>query len=350
MFAVMLKTHNHWTMEIGDSSKRVLLTGAGFSRNWDGLLASEFFNRLISHENINSSDNLRALLLQETNFEAALHKAKTQGLSASEVRLFEQAILDVYIDHDQAIRRTGFHGETDINIYGVQGFISRFYGGGDTGYIFTLNQDLLLERKYYNYTIGSRNAPRPTLPGIPPHRDWFQTHMTDSYSGLPPDYTRTVLSASVVPDSDWPPKLKGQFNYIKLHGSFDWRDPSGNNLLVIGGGKVSAIASSPILKWYSDVFRAVCSAGDVRLFISGYGFADEHINETIAAGVKGAKLRIFIHNTIPSASMQTSLASMPYGKDIWPGLIGYSNRPLIEIFPGNQRRTQEIENIERVFF
>ncbi len=273
-------------MELGTFSKKVLLTGAGFSRNWGGLLASEFFNRLIGNAYINSSDNLRALLLQETNFEAALHMARSKGLSANEVRSFEQAILAVFIDHDEAIHRSGFHSGNDINIYGVQEFISRFYGRADTGYLFTLNQDLLLERKYYNYSFGSHNAPRPTLPGIPQHRDWFQTHMDDSYSGLPPDYARTISSQSIAPDSNWPPALKGQFNYIKLHGAFDWRDPSGNDLLVIGGAKANTIENSPILKWYSDVFLTVCLAGDVRLFVSGYGFADEHINEMIAAGVK----------------------------------------------------------------
>ncbi|MGH9823202.1 MAG: SIR2 family protein, partial [Blastocatellia bacterium] len=146
------------------------------------------------------------------------------------------------------------------------------------------------------------------------------------------------------------PRLTGQFNYIKLHGSFDWRDPAGKTLLVAGGGKLESILESPLLNWYRDVFCTVCSAGNVRLFISGYGFGDEHINEVIGSAVKQAALGVFIHNTLPSREMQSRLASLPHGPDIWSGLIGYSSRSMFDIFPGTQEKTQELESIEESFF
>lgn len=332
-------------MLLGDFNKCALLTGAGFSRNWNGLLASEFFGRLIGKPAIASNTALRDLLLQEINFEAALHTARTSEFPPEDVRLLENAILDIFIEHDQAISRTGFFNNQDINIYGVEAFLTKFYGK-NSGYLFTLNQDLLLERKFINYTTYPPSPPRPSLPGIEPHPHWFTSFFGQlDPNKLPADYIRKIDSSLLTPSS-----LKRQFNYIKLHGSFDWRDKGGDELLVIGGGKADTISKFPILKWYFDVFNSVCMAGEVRLFISGYGFADKHINEIIALGIKKAGLRVFIHNTMEPTVMRRHLEKMPYGEDIWSGLMGYSVRPMVEIFPGDQRHTQELESIETALF
>ena len=332
-------------MLLGDFSKRALLTGAGFSRNWDGFLASEFFGRLLSDQHIVSNADLKQLLLEEINFEAALDTAKTRGFPPEKVQLLENAILDVFIKHDKAINQTGYVSNADIHMYGVEKLLTRFFGK-TSGYLFTLNQDLLLERKYINSDTIPPQPPRPSLPGIKPHPQWFtSTFGQFDTDGLPSDYIRHIDTALFAP-----PPLENHFNYIKLHGSFDWREISGTELMVIGGGKADTINKSPILKWYAEVFRSVCMAGDVRLLISGYGFADEHINEILASGIKSASLRIFIHNTADPTSMRSHLEEMPHGKDIWSGLLGYSFRPLIEIFPGNQRRTQELESIETSLF
>ena len=70
-------------------------------------------------------------------------------------------------------------------------------------------------------------------------------------------------------------RLRGGFNVIKLHGSFNWRTADGRNAMIIGAGKGDKIARSPLLSWYFDIFRQVLSAGDVRLLIVGYGLGDE---------------------------------------------------------------------------
>jgi len=88
----------------------------------------------------------------------------------------------------------------------------------------------------------------------------------------------------------------------------------------------------------------------VRILVSGYSFHDEHINEILADGVKNAGLGIFIHNTIAAAEMKKNLSGLPYGPDIWSGLIGYSMRPLIEVFPGSPQQTQERITIEQALF
>ena len=55
---------------------RILLTGAGFSYNWGGMLASEVFSYVIGCDEID--DELRRLLWRDRNFEdvlAALQRA-----------------------------------------------------------------------------------------------------------------------------------------------------------------------------------------------------------------------------------------------------------------------------------
>lgn len=333
-------------VSVGSFPKVTILTGAGFSKNWRGLLSADFFSRLIGPQSARAYPKIRALLLQNPNFEVVLHTVRTQGFPPCEVKKFEEAILDVYLDHDSAIRRAIFTGPSDVNIYGVRKFLSRFFRAG-TGYLFTLNQDLLLERKFCPV-----HAPSPTLPGVSKHENWFTSVFDNEYrDSLPPDYQRSVPAASVIPKTDWPPKLSGQFNYIKLHGSFDWRDPVvDSKLLVIGGGKAQAIAASPLLQWYSDVFREVCLSGDVKLLVSGYSFSDENINGIIADGVKNAGLGVFIHDTLSDVDMQQRLSAARYGPEIWSGLIGYLGCELLDIFPGTQDRTSELEAIEQALF
>lgn len=44
--------------------KRVVLTGAGFSRNWGGYLATEMWGVIMGHPAVESRDRLRSLLRQ----------------------------------------------------------------------------------------------------------------------------------------------------------------------------------------------------------------------------------------------------------------------------------------------
>ena len=57
---------------IGNFSRRVLLTGAGWSRNWGGQLANEVWSALVGHPLVRNNARLRDLLLEENAFELAL--------------------------------------------------------------------------------------------------------------------------------------------------------------------------------------------------------------------------------------------------------------------------------------
>ena len=106
--------------------------------------------------------------------------------------------------------------------------------------------------------------------------------------------------------------------------------------MVIGNRKAQQIAEQSLLSWYFDVFRAIVSEGDVRLMVIGYSFADEHINEAIAAAVRNHGLRVFIWD-VGFDSVRQRLLSTEDGKTILSSLISNCTRPMIEVFPSTSR-------------
>jgi uncharacterized protein len=249
--------------------------------------------------------------------------------------------LNVFVAMDREIARPDH--DPWINIYRVQELLFRFFGlrngGNSAGYLFTLNQDLFFERHLYNEHVAG--APGGALPGLVtrPGQRWFGTNLRA--------YDATFTMESVA-NPAVEGRLQNQMNVIKLHGSFNWRSADGAHVMVVGTQKTKTIASMPLLNWYADIFRAAISAGDVRLMIVGYGFADEHINAVIADAVEQRGLSVFIWNTTPD--LKGLVMGSPHGARIWKGLISTATRPLIEVFPSNQAETEEYRRICSTFF
>ncbi len=325
----------------GKFSKRVLLTGAGWSRNWGGQLASEVWSSLVGHLRVRTHVRLYKLLLDEPSFEVALGRTSEPPFSATDRAELQQALSDTFVAMDREIARVDH--DPWINIYKVQELLFRFFGrrgdGNTEGYLFTLNQDLFFERHLYNEHVAG--APGGVLPGLVPRpgQRWFGTNM---------GAFDTSFIMQPVADPIAQGRLQSQMNVIKLHGSFNWRSADGNDMMVVGTEKTGQIAAQPLLAWYAQVFREVLSAGDVRLMIVGYGFADEHINVVIADAIEKHGLSVFIWNTM--ANLKSTLISMPHGMRIWKGLISTATRPLVEVFPGNQAETEEYRRICDTFF
>jgi hypothetical protein len=160
---------------IGKFSKRTLLTGAGWTRNWGGQLASEVWQSILGHARVARNAALRKLLLNEPAFEAAIGITKAPPFTDSDRQDLQQAVLDTFIAMDRQIAQpTG----PWINIYKIQELLFRFWGqrneGNSSGYLFTLNQDLFYERHLYNEHVSG--APRAALPGLvpAPGQRWFR--------------------------------------------------------------------------------------------------------------------------------------------------------------------------------
>jgi hypothetical protein len=125
----------------------LLLTGAGFSRNWGGWLASEAFEYLLGCPEVD--DRLRARLWASKmvggGFEDALaalqrthHGQRDEGTRQMLSNL-QSAIQGMFDSMNAGFRRRRFHPSDLPGQWSIFRFLERF------DCIFTLNQDLLLE-------------------------------------------------------------------------------------------------------------------------------------------------------------------------------------------------------------
>lgn len=323
-------------MELGNFGKHTLLTGAGFSRNWRGYTAPEMMEKILGH--LQDNEESRAFWLAVPSFEEGVAQARAGEVSPEAIQHIERAVLEVFKSLDRQLQ--GFHGPW---FPGVEKLLAQFYWRAapgiapDTGYLFTLNQDILIERRFMNAHVHPIRD--PTLPGIRPNPG---SHFFSSIT--PNEYDAIVATVEGDPSNI---HLRKKFNYIKLHGSFNWRSETGDELMVMGNKKSEQITESPLLGWYHKVFKNVLFAGDIRLMIIGYGFGDEHINEVIAKGISEHGLRILVWGRQYGYDW---IRSKHLGDEIVAGLIDTESREMMEVFPGTQEETESYRSICRSFF
>jgi SIR2-like domain len=318
----------------GSFSKRVLLVGAGFSSNWGGFLAREVSGRILSHAAVQARPALGQLILHEPSFEDALEKSRDSPFEAADAAAIETAIKAVFdeMDADYKNPNPPVLGAT------INDFIGRFCLGAvgiGTGYVFSLNQDLLLERIYGTIVTRQKLA----IPGI-------------TWRDRPPLFpagAEPIPLASVLDPRAGEPQLLRNFSHIKLHGSINWRSSDGSSSMVLGRRKPLTIARFPLIDWYHRVFEQVLFSGDVRLMVIGYGWGDEHINEPIAEAIGNHGLRMCSWNRQHPRDM---LAGRSRGDDILRGIMGFSTRPLTEVMPNDPKNSgsAHYDGIVRDFF
>ncbi|HLN22644.1 MAG TPA: SIR2 family protein [Patescibacteria group bacterium] len=264
---------------------KVLLLGAGFSRNWGGPLAAEMFDWLLQKPEIESDQRLRQLLWDNKGgggFENALSQVQADYLQSSipdnKARLerFQAAVNAVFADMDQGFASLPtWEFQNDSGRQLVSAFV-KFDA------IFTLNQDLLFERFYINENVSLVSRQQwngCVMPGM----------RALAGAAIPYDVGQTI----------WTPDA-AQFSvpahcqpYFKLHGSYRWEDGTGNRLMVMGGSKAVMIRQHAVLAWYFSEFQRYLGMGGTKLMVMGYGFGDHHVNETIMAAQE-RDLKMFI--------------------------------------------------------
>jgi hypothetical protein len=271
--------------------KFLLLLGAGFSHNWNGWLSSEAFEYLLGAPAIVQSQRLRNLLwaakARGDGFEGALSDLQSEfdqdQSDDNRIALvtLERAVNQMFADMNRGfLQRVNFEFSNQ-----VENSVGRFLARFDA--IFTLNQDLLLERHYLSndgyFTAPPRPRDGPSMPGMRAHRAVEHAGPTH-WSG--PTWEPVVPAMLDIPARTQP--------YFKLHGSSNWQTPAGGRLLVAGGNKVHAIRSLEILRLYSDEFERRLSEPGTRLMTIGYGFRDEHINDAIKRAGGLGELELYI--------------------------------------------------------
>jgi hypothetical protein len=251
----------------------ILLTGAGFSRNWGGWLANEAFEYILGRPEIGKE--LRRRLwqdkIQRRGFEDTLGELQRQtqkgDQSAAEmVREFMGALVAMFDEMNRGLSRATFEWQNETSMM-VRPFLACF------DYVFTLNQDLLLERHYLNHGPSGK-FDRLQMPGLKPVAPGKDAKWT-------PDHTKLKIEPRQQP-------------YIKLHGSSDWVRDSGEPLLVLGGGKSDEIRQDVLLHWYQDQFSEALHRHGAKLMVIGYSFGDKHINEVIGHAADQGGLTLFI--------------------------------------------------------
>jgi hypothetical protein len=211
----------------------VLLTGAGFSKNWGGFVAREITNALMSR--LQDDPYLRQAL-NRGNFEDVLSQVQSEYLATrtaeNQTRLnaIQEALSDVFGRMNAHFAARQFEFSNDI-AHSAQKFLVRFDA------IFTLNQDLLIEVHYNNQNVAIWHGTRwqgYELPGLRelPLQDPLGGRVKSKW--MPQD--RFAQTPNIQP-------------YFKLHGCTAWDAADGSSLMVMGRNKVGLIHSNAILKW-----------------------------------------------------------------------------------------------------
>jgi len=307
------------TFDPNGFNRRALLMGAGYSRNFGGFLAREIRYRLLSKPQVRNNPSLLKLVQmtseKEGGFELVLQYL--QGLpNATEpvvnpmYPLLDDAVYQVFMDMHDSERRKKSGG---VNLGRLNEFLTWFGPPNSTGYLFTLNQDLVLEA----LTPQDSNL---VVPGVVSPVNIRQ--MVDDV----PASTLTAIIEKI--NGDVP--VKGALNLIKLHGAFNWRTADGR-LLILGGDKEAAMRKSPLLTAYLDLFEATLKAGDVRLFVIGYSFSDKHINKVINEAVKNHGLTLWIMDRKSLDEVREYIYTQGI-KETCDAIHGYIDEFLSEIF------------------
>jgi SIR2-like domain len=304
----------------------VLLSGAGFSRNWGGWLANEAFEYLLGCPQIDAG--IRRVLWKHRRaggFEGALAELQTEylqrrdSISEQNLRRLQDPIALMFADMDKAFVRTRFEFDNDLEFM-VRSFLIRFDA------IFTLNQDLLMERHYLDGNVALSSYRRWSgwqIPGMKPTMTGGTSADINTGKWIPDESTPT-LNGSLQP-------------FFKLHGSSNWTDASGRQLLVVGGNKSAIIEQFPILKWNHDQFNEFLSRPATRLMVIGYSFGDPHVNQAINTAAGRGSLKVFIIDSLGLDVIDENRHAPVYTPGILVNalkdhIIGASRRTLREIF------------------
>jgi hypothetical protein len=275
--------------------KRMLLLGAGFSKNWGGRLASEVWADVFTNSNVQARERVRNALLKERSFEVVMENVLTEAnYDSIDRQAIVASVTSTFKRMYSLFAETMFNAvDKELNYATLRRFLSQFAGS----VIFTLNQDTIVERLLQNWSIG------------------FETPYVQQFD------------AAKIPDeqpASLPQATSQKIRVVKLHGSHTWINSAGVPVIVLGITKTQTIAGSWLLTEYKNMFEAVLSSGGVKLLVMGYSFRDKHINEIIATAASCHQCRIFVWNPNHPLDMLQEQKAI---------LMGWEPRPLADVMP-----------------
>jgi len=328
--------------------KTVLLTGAGFTKNFGGFLADDMRGFIISK--VRNHPALLALLNTPTlDYESVYLKVIYGSYSDENKSVLDDAVVHAYKKLDDVIRQISWnYNSHGVDIYRVREFLDRFGStiNGRRGYFFTLNQDLFIERWYGQETLlkipGNLNL--PTIHAAP-------SRELENSDYIPVPGVNAI--ESVRAEDNKKTSSSGRYHYLKLHGSFNWVDDkdSKRRIMVIGGNKWEQIQNQAILLYYYEKFRDVLTQPSRRLCVIGYSFRDRHINKVIGEALTKYDLELFIISPQSYPAFAQQLAENdPQNGPIIQSKAHYWPWDLRRIHPFNQDTTPFAEEITSTLF
>ncbi len=331
------------------TKKNILLTGAGFSFNFGGLLAKEMWSKILSNPQMDAIPQIREVLKNDFDFESVYSAVKRDPrYTANDKKVFQDIVLESYSSMDDSLKRysQGDYGKFGIYTGNVRQWLGDFAGrSGEVGAHFTLNQDLFIERENKTMPLGF------SVPGNRPYFDAIQSGRIDSTTkvSLPNEDQLKEYKEKKLPSI-------GGYCYIKLHGSIGWLSHDGSSQLILGTNKLEDITKEPLLNWYFNIFEEAISKPGTRLFVIGYSFRDEHINNLILKAIDEHKLEIYIISPEQPENFKDRMEGKkepgagyeiaPTIK-IWKAIKGYFPYSLKEIFPADQSPTGVFLDIKK---
>lgn len=326
-------------------TKRILLTGAGFTHNFGTPLASGMWAEIFNNSRIQAVPKVRELMLQDYDYESVYATIMEGKYNSEEKNVIKEAVETAYKNLDEIVRN---HPNVGIDKQRLLDFINLFVGkeNGEKGYFFTLNQDLFIER-------FSSDTVKMSFPNFEKAEGIFNVRSNE--------LKNECYYYEVPRNVDKGENIFENFFYIKLHGSQNWLDSQNERKMIIGKNKREQLSKEPLLDLYLELFEKVLCQNDRYLLIIGYGFRDEHINKIIAKAVKENRLKIYIISPEPVTSFyetkincqKKDVKDIKLNDDltkIWEGLSGYYPYTLQEIFPSSWPENQEYKNLCKYFF
>lgn len=325
----------------------VLLTGAGFSKEIGGYLAQEMWAQIFNSPRISPYPTLSNILKNDITFdyESIYDKVIYGHDTTDEERVaFSDALFSAYHVLDDRIR--GLEGNQlpggGVDLDKLCAFLRQFCGTGNSrGFFFTLNQDLFIERWLAGKEELFSEKLQIWIPGIDNHVSGKgeASLQKEDFLTLP----QASTMATHFERNEGNISVYGRFQYLKLHGSWNWRTSNGKRAMAIGHGKSALIEREPLLKWYLETFNHVVTRNECRLLVIGYGFHDPHINDVVVEGVKKHNLKLFVVNPQSPYDFRQMLRSEVYGSQelcgglIWDdGIAGYFQTTMSQLFPRDE--------------
>lgn len=359
-------------------AENILLLGAGFTKNFGGLLASEMWAEIFNNEVIQAKPRIKKLMLNNFDYES-IYYSVLEGLrdqndlfssvefTAEEKIAIKVATRAAYDCIDEILINQVNNSRRWSNT--VNNLLYEFGISNNNGFIFTLNQDLFIERFYQNPrknpSLKFYNA-RISIPGIDKYPVWFMGEEGNPFKSTPTE-EEFKLFYTLKDDEYYPLPNKNEFDLrkdsllkegsyflIKLHGSYNWKSSDGSDMMVIGRGKSEQIHKEPLLTYYYDLFKEVLFQDQRRLLVIGYGFGDEHINSVLSEAVRKHRLKIYVLSPESPKSLKEKLCDRCKKSEdtinIWSGISGYFQCVEDVLLKNVHENQSEKEHFYKVFF